>query len=137
MRYASVDSKTTQALTDAAAQCRRSMRTAGLEVADKPSLDTVATLEKLISSYAEKHIPNEQSVFQFVALLGETVRGVYGGSWVEADVGRGRELGVVTDGPYGDVFWNITGKMRKRLQLGIQESLTFYWKAISEQLRQK
>jgi hypothetical protein len=137
MRYKPVDPQTAQALTDAAAQCLRSMRVAGLEVADDLSLETVAALEELISSYLEGHIPNEESVFQFVALLGETVRRVHGGHWAEADVGRGRELGVVTDGPYADVFWNITGKMRKRLQLGVQESLTFYWKAISEQLKRE
>jgi hypothetical protein len=136
MAYEPVDSQTAQSLEDAAAQCRRAMQTAGIHPTDEP-LGTVVNLEHLIASYPEGHVPNENSVFQFVALLGETVRAAYGGQWVTADVGSGPEFGVVTDGPHGEVFWNLTGKLRRRLQrAGHQDSLTFYWKTISEQMAQ-
>lgn len=139
MRYEPVDPPTAQALVDAAARCVRAMRAAGVNAADALSAATVENLEALIASYPEGHIPNDESVFQFVALLGETVRQTYGGYWAEAEIGGARELGVVTGGPHGDVFWNVTAKLRRRLQrrkIAPRESLVFYWRAISEQMRQ-
>lgn len=136
MPYQPVEPETAQALAAAAAQCRRAMQAAGIKDTDDPR-GIVTNLETLIASYPEGHVPNEESVFQFVALLGETVRAVYGGHWVEAEMRTGPELGVVTDGPHGDIFWNITGKLRRRLQTGQeQDSLLFYWQTIGEQLVQ-
>ncbi len=137
MRYEPVDPPSAQALADAAAQCLRAMRAAGLNVLDDLSTATVANLEALIASYPEGHIPNRESVFQLVALLGETVRAVYGGYWAEAEIAGECELGVVTGGPHGDVFWNLTAKLRRRLQQRdvARESLTFYWDTISAQMQ--
>ncbi|GAB4444358.1 MAG: hypothetical protein Kow00120_14030 [Anaerolineae bacterium] len=139
MRYQPVDAQTAQALADAAAQCRRAMRAAGLNISDDLSPATVANLEALIASYPEGHIPNAESVFQFVAVLGETVRAVYGGYWAGAEIAGERELGVVTGGPHGDIFWNVTAKLRRRLQARAapkREALTFYWETIAAQMRQ-
>ena len=52
---------------------------------------------------------------------------------------RERELGVVTGGPHGDIFWNVTAKLRRRLQARAapkREALTFYWETIAAQMRQ-
>ncbi len=110
------------------------MQAAGAQVTDDPN-QQVAHLEALIAGYPEGQRPNQQSVYQFVALLGEAVRAVYGGQWVRADVGAGEEIGVVTEGPHGPIFWNLTGKLRRRLQGSAeQDSLIFYWQTIGEQL---
>ncbi len=137
--YHPVDDDTTAALNIAAEQCIHALEAAGAPPngANHPRA-TVVNLDTLIAGYPEGQVPNENSVFQFVALLGEMVRVAYGGYWAEAEMRTGRELGVVTEGPHGDIFWNLTGKMRRRLpSKGEQETLVFYWDTIGSQLKQR
>jgi hypothetical protein len=87
--------------------------------------DTILKIDDIISN-AWSNIPSSKTIQIWGCFLGESIRKILGGSWIETEAG----LGVIIK----NIVIHPLNKIEKRFIQGTSESISFFYKVIKEEL---